>query len=298
MKNHLMMLSIVGSSVIASCQQDTNPQLADAEVWRLGWRMIASSMDENFELAELQFDSLLNLTDEIDRKFLITGLEAKAKLDKKEEVVEILNAQDEEMLREVCLRQLLGKMKPCHGFTEEKVENKALQMELIRMYVDDQAARGNIMEDIVSKYNIDTTQITKNGAVGIDERNRNRLKEIFAAYGFPTRKLVGKDAMYGIFLMIQHADGDKEWQRSQLTHIEEAVKNGDLDGQSYAYLYDRIKVNSGEQQLYGTQFAKVDPINKIVELAETADVENLNARRRELGLMPIEMYKRYMLKVL
>lgn len=203
---------------------------------------------------------------------------------------------DEEKLREICPRQILGNMGPCADFSKEDVEHKTLQMELISMYVDDQAARGNIMEDIISRYNLDTTQITRNGAVGIDERNRNRLKEIFKEHGFPTRKLVGRDAMFGIFLMIQHADGDKEWQRSQLKNIEEAVKHEDLDGQCYAYLYDRIKVNSGEKQLYGTQFAKVDPINKVVELAQTEDVENLNKRRRELGLMPIEIYKRFMFK--
>lgn len=66
--------------------------------------------------------------------------------------------------------------------------------------------------------------------------------------------------------------------------------------QSYAYLYDRIKINNGEKQLYGTQFAKVDPINKIVELAETEDLDNLDNRRREVGMMPIEMYKRGILK--
>ena len=102
--------------------------------------------------------------------------------------------------------------------------------------------------------------------------------------------------MFGVFLMIQHADGDQEWQRSQLEKIEEAVEKGDLEGQSYAYLYDRIKIHRGEKQRYGTQFAKVDPVNKTVELAETEDIENLDKRRRAMGLMPIEMYKRFMFK--
>jgi hypothetical protein len=79
-------------------------------------------------------------------------------------------------------------------------------------------------------------------------------------------------------------------------NIEKAVKKGDMDGQSYAYLYDRIQINSGERQLYGTQFAKVDSSNKTVELAETEDLENLDRRRMEVGMMPIEMYKEFMLK--
>ena len=58
---------------------------------------------------------------------------------------------------------------------------------------------------------------------------------------FQQERWLEKDAMHGIFLMIQHSDGDKEWQKSQLSNIEKAVKEGDMDGQSYAYLYDRIK---------------------------------------------------------
>lgn len=84
--------------------------------------------------------------------------------------------------------------------------------------------------------------------------------------------------------------------KNQLTNIKAAVKNGDMDGQSYAYLFDRIKVNNGEKQFYGTQFAKVDPLNRTVELAETEDIENLDKRRMEIGMMPIEMYKEFMLK--
>ena len=35
-----------------------------------------------------------------------------------------------------------------------------------------------------------------------------------------------------------------------------------------------------------------------VELAETEDLENLDKRRMEVGIMPIDMYKRFMLKAL
>ena len=40
----------------------------------------------------------------------------------------------------------------------------------------------------------------------------------------------------------------------------------------------------------------VDPINKIVELADTEDLDNLDKRRMEIGMMPIQMYKEFMLK--
>ena len=264
--------------VITSCNQKENNQLTDEEVWKLGWRMISSSMNENYSVANLQFDTLRRNTKTIDRKYLITGLEVKNELGKNDEIVEIINSQGYTILQEICKKGFLSKYEVCKDYLVEKVENKELQIELIRMYVDDQAARGNLMHDIISKYKIDSTEITQNGGVFVDERNRNRLKEIFKEYGFPTKKLVGKDAMQGIFLMIQHSDGDKEWQKSQLPNIERAVKDGDMNGESYAYLYDRIKINSGEKQLYGTQFAYVDPINKTVELADTEDLDNLDNR--------------------
>lgn len=295
---HTWMLWLLVLFMFFSCEETSYTQASDEAVWRLGWRMIASSIEENFEMADSQFDSLWNLPGKIDRKFLVAGLEVKSKLEKNDEIIEILNSQDQEILQEICTKPFLANLKPCAGLSEEVVENKALQMELIRMYVDDQATRGNIMEDVISRHNIKRAEITENGAAGVEVKNRNRLKEIFSEHGFPTRKLVGKEAMHGVFILIQHADGDKEWQKSQLPNIEKAVRDGDMDGQSYAYLYDRIKINGREMQRYGTQFAKVDPINKTVELAPTEDLEHLDKRRMEIGMMPVDMYKRFVLKSL
>ena len=298
MNRQILTLITFGLISLTACKQNENQQITDVEIWKLGWRMIASSMEENYELANLQFDSLRNSTKIIDAKYLVTGLEAKNELGKIDEITEIVNSQDRSMLQKICGKDFLSNYKICEEHSIEEVGNKELQIELIKMYVDDQAARGNLMQDIILKYNIDSTEITRDGGIVVDERNRNRLKEIFKEYGFPTRKLVGKHAMQGIFYIIQHSDRDKEWQKSQLANVEKAVKKGDMDGQSYAYLYDRIKINSGERQLYGTQFAKVHPINKTVELAETEDLENLDKRRMEIGMMPIEMYKEFMLKIL
>lgn len=296
MNKQIVMFLIIGLSLVISCNENKNPPKSDVEIWKLGWRMIGSSMDENYELANQQFDSLRNISDKIDKKYLIIGLKVKSEIGKNEEIIEILKKQKQDILQQICLREFISQFEPCNGISIENVENKDLQKELIKMYVDDQAVRGNMMQNIINKYNIDSSQITKDDGVTVDERNRNRLKEIFKEFGFPNSKLIGKDAMQGIFFIIQHSDGDKEWQKSQLSNIEKAVGNRELDGQKYAYLYDRIKINSGEKQLYGTQFAKVDPINKTVELADTENIRNLDIRRMKVGMMPIKMYKEYMLK--
>ena len=289
-------LLIIVLGLTTSCKKQTNAQNSDEVIWRLGWRVIENSMNENLAIAELQFDSLLSLNKDVETNFLIKGLEIKSKLGKEKDVIKILDVQSKEKLNQICLNQFTANLPPCKNIPEAAVENEALQKELIIMYIKDQASRGNMMEEMISKYNIDESLLADEAGVDIDEKNRNRLKEIINEFGFPNQKLVGKDAIDGIFYIIQHADGDKEWQKSQLKNIEESVRVGDMDGQSYGYLYDRIKINSGEKQLYGTQFSKVDPENKIVELFDTKDMDNLDQRRMEIGMMPIEMYKRIMLK--
>lgn len=271
------------------------------EKWKLGWRMISSNWEGNYKLGETQFDSLLTQGDrDIELKFLVTGFEILDQLDKKEKFQEILGRQDQKVLQEVCARDLftpkLNDIDICNSVAKEQVNNPELQIELIKMYVDDQTARGTLMEDIIKKYNLDKGEVSNEDVVTVDVKNRQRLKAIFKDFGFPKRAMVGKDAMHGVFLMIQHSDGDKEWQKSQLGNIEQAVKNGDMDGQSYAYLYDRIKINGGEKQRFGTQFSDVDPLSETVVLAETENPEDLDARRMEVGMMPIEMYKKFMLK--
>jgi hypothetical protein len=190
-----LVICMVLMMMISSCKQNKEANISEVEKWKLGWRIIESSMDENLKQAEIQFDSLLSYTNRLDRKYLVTGLEVKSKLNKEEEVVEILGKQDLDMQKQLCLNKVLGKLDLCKGDSEEQVNNEELQMELIQMYVDDQACRGNIMDDVIDKFSVSRDQITQDGCIAVDERNRTRLKEIFVEIGFPTRKLVGKDAM-------------------------------------------------------------------------------------------------------
>ena len=303
-KLRFFLTPLVIVTLIVSCNWTNRIETKDfseVEKWKLGWRLINSSWDKNYQLGEKQFDSLLTMNGLTETKFLVTGLDILSELGKKEKIISVLSKQNQRTLEEICSKELFTKkltdMQICKSVAkDENVESKVLQIELIKMYINDQSVRGNVLSEIISKYKLDEYELTKVDAVSIDKMNRDRLKEIIIESGFPTRQLVGKDAMQGIFLMIQHSDGDKEWQKAQLPNIEKAVKQGDMDGQSYAYLYDRIKINGGEKQLYGTQFKNVDPINEKVELADTDDIESLDARRMEFGMMPIQMYKQFMLR--
>lgn len=252
-------------------------------------------MNEKWTIAESQFDSLLSLPGPINRDFLVSGLEVKLKLNRNVEVIRLLGEQDKSTIHDLCDNGFLKDLPTCVDLKRVKPQNESLQIELIKMYINDQYVRSNLMTELIEKYDFTKPEVIIDSfGMSTDETNTNRLKEIIEEFGFPTKALVGKDAMDGVFIIIQHSI-DIEWQKSQLLYIENAVKNRDMDEQDYAYLYDRIKMRAGEPQLYGTQFEKVDRIKKTLELADTADLENLDQRRREIGLMPIAMYKRVVL---
>jgi len=285
-----------------SCKKQNDSKIIDEYTWKLGWRMIENAWDKKNELADMQFDSLLNLDKPINDRFLIEGLKIKLQVSKEKEALNILYNQPNNLKVKVCGQVSIKDLQPCKDLSKEKILNKALQLKILTLFVQDQAIRGNILQDIISKYQIDTVGIktvqdwSNPDEVGVDDLVRTQLKEIFEEYGPLTSKLIGKDAMRGVFYIIQHADGDLEWQESQLAYIASGVNSGEFTKINYAYLYDRIHVNSGKPQRYGSQFAKVDFKNGVVELRVTEDFESIDQRRREMEMMPIEMYKRSVLR--
>ena len=212
----------------------------------------------------------------------------KSKLNKVEELNEIISVQTESVIIALCNKDWESDIIECKNKNKAIVENTTLQNELLIMFVNDQAARGNLMKDIIEKYEIDTNQISNKGLNYIDNYNTSRLKEIVLEYGFPTGKLIGKDAMSGVFFIIQHSN-ELDWQKANFPKIKSAVSNGYLEGQKYAMLYDRIQMNSGLKQKYGTQLDKIDETT--YRLYDLENEQELDRRRMEIGLFPFSMYK-------
>ncbi len=65
--------------------------------------------------------------------------------------------------------------------------------------------------------------------------------------------------------------------------MQEAVKNGRAERSHLALLIDRVEMNNGRPQVYGSQI-NGDTIYKIL------DEVNVNKRRAEVGLEPLEEY--------
>jgi hypothetical protein len=122
----------------------------------------------------------------------------------------------------------------------------------------------------------------------VDRDNTERMKTIVAAIGWPTRSKVGEIAEHAAWLLTQHADHDRAFQRSCLA-LMSAEPPTEVCARHLAYLEDRIRVAEERPQRYGTQFRQSCGA---LEPAPIEDVEHLDERRAAVGLEPFAAYER------
>ena len=146
----------------------------------------------------------------------------------------------------------------------------ALRQELLELSEADQAER--------------TGEVSGNN----DAERTDRLKEIIGEYGWPTRRMVGEDGASAAWLIAQHSDQDLEFQRQALELMCAAALAGEADVTELAYLVDRVAVNSGEPQVYGTQVGSCEEGLAVPE--PIADEAHVDERRAQAGLDPLEEY--------
>ena len=119
--------------------------------------------------------------------------------------------------------------------------------------------------------------------------HQTRLKEIFDKYGFVGFDLVGEEGSQNFWLMVQHSDHNPDFQREVLEKMKVEVDKGNAKPSNYGLLVDRVNLNTGKPQIYGTQvdynfdIAQAFPKN-------LADSANVNERRKSVGLEPLEEY--------
>ena len=116
-----------------------------------------------------------------------------------------------------------------------------------------------------------------------DHRNQELIISIIEKCGMPTLNEVNQEQMNAIWLGLQHTES--KYRIKYFPLIEKAVKNGDLSKEQYALMKDRILMDEGKPQIFGSQIKN----GKLYDLQEP---ETVNERRKEMGLEPIEDYLR------
>ncbi len=114
-----------------------------------------------------------------------------------------------------------------------------------------------------------------------DHRNQELIISIIEKCGMPTLNEVNQEQMDAIWLGLQHTEN--KYRIKYFPLIEKAVKNGDLRKEQYALMKDRILMDEGNPQIFGSQIKN----GKLYDLEEP---ETVNERRQEMGLEPIEDY--------
>lgn len=157
-----------------------------------------------------------------------------------------------------------------------KIKNKKLANELIRMMGDDQKAIREKSEELFRE---------------LSAKQRMRLKEIIAQDGWPKISDVGFEGARAAWLIAQHSDNDKRFQKKVLNLIRKIYTKDphEVIGYNIAYLQDRVLVNSGQKQIYGTQLLQDKKTGKW-EPKPIRDRRNVDKRRNEFNLPPLNEY--------
>ena len=119
-------------------------------------------------------------------------------------------------------------------------------------------------------------------------RHGDRLDEIMDEYGWPTAELVGQDAARAAWLIAQHADRQLGVQRRALRLMEQAAAEGAASRRELAFLCDRVLVNDGREQIYGTQIAGIKDGSPVPWPCQHP--ERMDDLRAEVGIEPFAEY--------
>ncbi len=175
---------------------------------------------------------------------------------------------------------------------EDKAErslNKPLAAELDSIYTEDQKYR--LMIDSIRKRSGQDSKEMKDLWKIINEKDSINLVKtttILDKYGWLGTDVVGVKGNAALFLVIQHSK--LKIQEHYLPMMKEAVKNGKALGSQLALLVDRIEMRNERPQIYGSQLQMKDGKYGFYQIV---DEINVNKRRAEVGLQPLEEYARY-----
>jgi tetratricopeptide (TPR) repeat protein len=164
--------------------------------------------------------------------------------------------------------------------------NNRLKAELEAMYALDQVVR-NVSGCIDTTNSISKAEYRAFQLIVQEKDSLNliRLEAIIKAHGWPGISKVGIKANQAAWIIIQHAKLEK--QQQYLPTLSASVENGESQPKHLALLSDRVLVRQGKMQLYGTQIDnRVNPPKPY----PIEDIENVDQRRKKVGLEPLKDY--------
>ncbi len=181
----------------------------------------------------------------------------------------------------------IAKFEARHG----PIRNEPFARDLFRMIIRDQG--------FMYAGNIERRKYIENGGyfstptifpvLAMEEeykkQNEKRLVELLDQYGWPTASEVTEFAAAGAALIINHSN--YELRSTYFPMLEDAFRKGEAQPLRYAKMRDRLLVEEGKEQLYGTQIKMNNLERKPYPIQDPVHVDK---RRAEIGLGPLQPY--------
>jgi len=125
----------------------------------------------------------------------------------------------------------------------------------------------------------------------MDSQNTSDLKGLIRIHKWFKISEFGVKADINAWLIVQHADLDREFQKSVLATLEKLWRSAETSPSNFAYLHDRVSASWNNPtkrvlQTYGTQGMCIVPGRW--EPIPIKDSNKVNDRRKEVGLGSLE----------
>lgn len=156
--------------------------------------------------------------------------------------------------------------------------------QLERMGRLDQAARSQLtqvrMDDLSEPERIAAREALWATIGELDAQLLSELLPLVPEQGWFSVSAYGQEASRAAFFIIQHADAD-QWRRF-VPLLEPLVQIGEVNGQEYGMMYDRLALHENRPQRYGTQLTCSGGVLK-VDRALLEDPAKVDERRQAVG---------------
>ena len=120
-----------------------------------------------------------------------------------------------------------------------------------------------------------------------DSTNLATVSQILDTYGWPSG--LSDTANKAIFLVIDHSD--LKTMNKYIGLFRDAVEKGYIQMNDLVTMEDRMLMNEGKPQKYGTQaYSLVEDGKTVIYIWPVEDPDKLDALRKSVGLMPIGAY--------
>ena len=166
--------------------------------------------------------------------------------------------------------------------------NILLKRKLDTIYINDQICRNKLNEALIrNESNTPAFKLLQKTVDSIDKINLKTVTELLDEYGWISKDSIGDSASTALFLVIQHSD--TFYQSKYINLLKGKANMNQAKPMHYAMLYDRLQMNRGLPQKYGTQVS-FNEVTKKYELWKVESLHNIDIERKKMGMGSLKSY--------